>query len=283
MKNKTILLTLCTFFLYSVVFSQDNAAQTAPVEKPAPAQYKLKLKVELPLVVAGLAFTGYNFSRISAKTASDQTYVESLGKKDVNWFDRWGVRPYNENADNQSYIPFYVSMPLPIFFLALDKKLRKDFFKLGFLYLEALTITGTLYSSAAGYTNRLRPFVYDAESPLNKRLASDSKKAFFAGHVALVATSTFFTARVLADYHPESKFKWVFYGVAGATTALTAYLRQKAGEHFPSDILVGTLVGTLSGLLTPSLHKSKLFNQQHLSLLPFAGESSHGIAALYRF
>lgn len=158
--------------------------------------------------------------------------------------------------------------------------MRKDFFQLGFLYAEALTVTGMLYGSAANFTNRLRPLVYSNETPMAKRLVSDSRKSFFAGHVALVATSTFFVARVLADYYPNSHYKWLYYSIAGAATVTTAYLRQAAGEHFLSDILVGTTVGTLSGLLTPSLHKIKILNNQRLSILPFSGRSS-GFAAVY--
>jgi membrane-associated phospholipid phosphatase len=123
--------------------------------------------------------------------------------------------------------------------------------------------------------------VYSPETPLEKRVLSEQKKSFFAGHVALVATSTFFMARVISDYHPESRLKWLYYSIAGAATATTAYLRQAAGEHFPSDILLGTVVGTLSGLLTPSLHKHKLIKNQRLSVLPFGGQGA-GLTVLYR-
>jgi len=167
-------------------------------------------------------------------------------------------------------------MPYPLIFFACDNICAKTFSNLHFLYAEALTATGILYSSAAAYVNRLRPFVYDAQTPLGKRMSSDSRKSFFAGHVALVATSTFFIARVYADYHPDSHFKWVGYTLAGAATVATGYMRQAAGEHFLSDILLGTAVGTLSGILTPSLHQRKLIKNQRLSLLPFGGHSNGG-------
>jgi hypothetical protein len=129
------------------------------------------------------AFDAYNFSRISKTAPSSDAFVEGLKKTDVNWFDRWGVQPYSEKTDNLSYFPFYVSMPLPVIVFAFDKKMRKDFFKLTFLYVEAMTITGALYSSAAAYANRLGPFVYSSETPLGNRTASDSRKSFFAEHV----------------------------------------------------------------------------------------------------
>ena len=207
--------------------------------------------------------------------------MKKLGKKDVNWFDRWGVRAYSRSIDNASYIPFYAAVPLPVIVFAADKRMRRDFFKLSFLYAEALTATGILYSSAAGYVNRLRPLVYSDKTPPDKRTVSDSKKSFFAGHVAVVATSTFFVARVLDDYYPNSKFKWGYYGIAAATTVATGYMRQAAGEHFLSDILLGAAVGTLSGILTPSLHQRKLIKNQRLTLIPFGGTGA-GFSAFYR-
>ena len=70
--------------------------------------------------------------------------------------------------------------------------------------------------------------------------------ALHAGHVALVATSAFFIAQAYADYHPDSHYKWLFYTSAGVLTAGTGYLRNKAGEHFPTDIALGTVIGTVT-------------------------------------
>jgi membrane-associated phospholipid phosphatase len=117
---------------------------------------------------------------------------------------------------------------------------------------------------------------------MEERISGGAKNSFFAGHVALVATSTFFTAKVFSDYHPDSKLKWAFYGVAIGASGATGYLRHRAGKHFPSDILIGTTVGTLSGMLVPTFHKNKAFKNNNLSILPFAGKSN-GVALLYRF
>jgi membrane-associated phospholipid phosphatase len=243
--------------------------------------YKINARVDIPLTVAGAAWTFYGFSRVSAKSGVSPATVNSLKKSDLNWFDRWGVRPYNRSVDKLSYMPFYAAVPYPVIFLALDKKMRKDYVKLAFLYAQAMTVTGALYTSATHYVNRFRPLVYSSESPIDVRTSSNSRNSFFAGHVALVATSTFFMAQVYADYHPESHLKWLMYGIAGTATVTTAYLRSRAGEHFLSDIVLGTTIGTLSGLLTPKLHKAKWIKNQRLSIIPFSGLSS-GLAVLYK-
>ena len=72
-----------------------------------------------------------------------------------------------------------------------------------------MSITGLLYTGSVYITNRYRPYVYSSESTIEQR--GGAKNSFYAGHVALVATSTFFMAKVYGDYHPDSKAKWVFY------------------------------------------------------------------------
>ena len=244
--------------------------------------YRIHPAVDFPLEGAAIAWDLYGFSQVSQKDGASQARVEALKTSDIPWFDRWAVRPYSRSVDKLSYIPFYVAMPLPLIVCSLDKKLRKDFWKLTFLYGEAMTLTGVLYTSSTHYVNRFRPLVYSSESPMNVRTSGNARNAFFAGHhVALVGTSAFFVAKVLADYHPDSKVKWLYYSLAGAITGATGYLRHRAGEHFPSDIFVGTGVGVASGLLTPSLHRIRSAGHQRLTILPFSGQG-HGVALLYR-
>jgi hypothetical protein len=243
--------------------------------------YRINYKVETPILVVSAAVVFYNFSQISAKQGSSESQIEALKIRHVNDFDRGSIHPYSKSLDQASYIPFYIAIPLPLLCL-LDNRMRHDFFRISYLYLEALSATGLLYSSAVNSSNRYRPFTYEKGSPMELAVQSNAKKSFFAGHVALVATSTFFMAKVYADYHPESKLKWVFYGGAGVLTAATGYMRNYAGMHFLSDVLFGAAAGTLSGLLVPALHKFKPGKRSQVSLLPFS-ESGMGMTALFSF
>src|SRR5258708_10473867 len=277
------LLFFAAFFAALSAFSQDSltrhsAGSGASSNSPV---YTIKPKVDIPVFAAAAGWTFYGFSKISKKDGASQATVMNLQKSNIPWYDRWAVRPYNRSVDKLSYVPFDAAMPYPLLFCAFDKKMRKDYLKLTFLYAESMAITGVLYTSANHYLSRYRPLVYRSESPMAVRTSGNARNSFFSSHVALVATSTFFVASAYADYHPDSKFKWVLYGIAGAATLTTGYLRHRAGEHFPSDILVGTIVGTMSGLLTPGLHQTKLIKNQRLSIVPFAGRSQ-GLAMFYK-
>jgi membrane-associated phospholipid phosphatase len=277
--NKAVFGLVSCLLLAVSGFAQLDSAKG--MKNPFPEVYKINYKYEVPVTVVAAGFTVYNFSRISKKQNSTEAEIQALEKSSIPWFDRWTVHVYSNSMDQASYIPFYVAIPLPLLCLV-DKKMRHDFWKIGYLYLEALTATGLVYSTAVSLTNRYRPFTYNSESPMEMAVQSNSKKSFFAGHVALVATSTFFMARVYADYYPDSKIKWVFYSGAGALTAATGIMRNLAGMHFLSDVLLGAAVGTASGLLVPSLHKIKPGKTPHLTLLPFGGTGA-GFTAFYRF
>ena len=244
--------------------------------------YRIKAVVNVSAEAAGAAWDLYNFSQIAKKDNSSVAEVESLKINKIDWFDRWAVHPYNHSVDKLSYEPFFLAMPFPLIVFGIDKKMRKDFWKLTFLYAEAMTMTGVLYTSAVHYVNRHRPLVYESASPIGTKTSPNSRNSFFAGHVALVGTSFFFVAQTYADYHPDSRYKWAFYGGAAALTALTGYWRNLAGEHFPTDITLGAGVGVASGLLTPALHRVKGLRNSRLSLLPFSAHGS-GLTAFYRF
>ena len=298
---KTLIACVAALFLFPQLNAQNDSTPVTPVtvdtlvvdtlpvmsynrgEKPIIKQpvYKLKPAIDFPFTAVNSAWALYALTKIYKKPQSDEEQILSLNKNDINGFDRWAVRPYSPSLDKQAYLPFNAAMPLPLVFL-ICKDTRKDFFKLTFLYLEAMSITGLLYTSSTYFINRYRPYVYSSETEMSQRLNGGGKNSFYAGHPALVATSLFFGAKVFADYHPDSKFKWLVYTLAGSITAYTAYLRHRGGMHFPSDLLLGVTQGTLTGILVPHFHKHKIIKDPNLSLVPYTNGLNHGLALVYK-
>lgn len=249
-------------------------------EKPQPV-YRIKKSVDIPLTIGSTAWSLYGLKEIYNKPNSTPQLVGRLKKSDINGFDRWAADVHYESAAATSDIFFYAAMPLPILLLA-DKDIRKDGGKIMFLYFQTMTITGIYYTGSAYLVDRYRPYVYDPATPLDEKLDGNARNSFLAGHPALVGTSTFFIAKVFRDYHPDSPLRhWLFAG-AGLATGATAYLRHRAGRHFPSDLLLGTTLGTLTGILVPHFHKNKLIKDKDITVIPFSGRSS-GLHVVYRF
>ena len=63
----------------------------------------------------------------------------------------------------------------------------------------------------------------------------------------------------------------IVLGSTLAGAALVGTGRVVSGNHFPSDVLVGAIVGTSAGVLVPALHGSGL------GLAPFSTAGAHGV------
>jgi membrane-associated phospholipid phosphatase len=243
--------------------------------------YRLKPAIDIPLTLIAGGWSAYAFTKIYNKDPSTEAEIRALRMSDINGFDRWAADVYSEKAANTSDIFFYGAMPLPIVLL-FDKHIRSDAGKFAFLYLEAMSITGLFYTGSVYLVDRYRPLAYNPEISMDERRRGGSKNSFIAGHPALVATSTFFTAKVFSDYHPESPLRHLFYGAAVVSTVGTVYLRHRGGKHFPSDLIIGTSIGTLSGLLVPHFHKNPILKNSGLSVLPYS-HAGQGVSLVYKF
>ncbi|MTI21329.1 phosphatase PAP2 family protein [Fulvivirga sp. RKSG066] len=238
--------------------------------------YNIKPAIDIPITLLGTGATIYGFYKISEKSGSDSTTIVNLSyDADVSRINQDFTSPrYSEQANKDSDILFYGSMALPLTLL-FDKQIRHDALEVGLLYWETMAITGSMYTLTAANVDKYRPLVYSSEAPLEEKMRDQSKNSFFGGHPAVVASSSFFVAKVVADYYPERKgLKAVLYTSAGALTVTTGYLRYRAGKHFMTDIAIGSLLGTLNGILIPELHKKK---DNKLDLSFFSGDA-HGVA-----
>lgn len=247
--------------------------------------YHLNLKVDIPLTVIGLGATYFGFQRINAKGDSDHNELRNLDKNDINAFDRSAAGNVDEKAEKMSDVLFYGAFPFGVVLLA-DGQVRSELGTIGLMYLEALAISSSIYATTNGNVDRFRPLTYQDNANASAQELEDmdyggNRNSFIGGHPMITATTTFFVAKVYSDMHPENNFKYALWGFAGLTTTANAYLRYKAGKHFPTDLIAGVSVGTLSGILVPQFHKKKR-SEGGFSLSPMMGYYN-GLAMNYTF
>lgn len=276
-------------FYFAVLFSinlsvaqnnsiADTLKQNEPILSNSP--YKLYPAVDVPITTVGAGLSIYGFYLISEKPGTSEEKVQGLSRDNVNGFDRSATNQFSSTANNTSDYFMYGALPIPFLVTLLDNDMRKDFWKISFLFLEAMSIDGTIYGMTAGGIDRYRPLVYNEMVPMEERTRGYAKSSFIGGHPSVTATAGFFIAKVYADYHPESDVKYVLYGLAAAATTGNAILRYKAGKHFPSDLIAGVAVGTLTGILVPHFHKKERKNS--FTFMPFTGDV-HGLSMTYKF
>jgi membrane-associated phospholipid phosphatase len=222
------------------------------VSRPNP--YNLDWKVDAPLFGVGVgAYTGYYFLKKKVAPLTEPQIL-ALNRANVNGFDRRTTYNWSPNAAKASDIMLYTCIASPAL-LMLDKNIRPDALKVGIISAEVFAVTSALTGLTKVLVRRTRPFVYNPDAPLDKKQKQDARMSFFSGHTSVTSSMCFATAKIYNDYHRGDKSVPYVWAAAALVPAVTGFLRWQAGKHFPTDIIVGYVVGAAVGILVPALHR----------------------------
>jgi membrane-associated phospholipid phosphatase len=213
--------------------------------------YNLELKKELFLFGSGILLN------ISGLIVTDnilpltEQEINDLDPNDINSFDRNGIHAYRESLNGDLLL--YSSFLLPLTFLANDNT-RRDWQMLGVMWLEVLAIQSGINLLTKGLAKRTRPYVYDPNTPLEKKQTVGARLSFYSGHTSTTAATTFYIARVFSDYLSNKTVKTFIWIGAAIYPALTGFLRKDTGNHFRTDVITGYLIGAAIGYFIPEIH-----------------------------
>ena len=176
------------------------------------------------------------------------------------------------NAANYSSFGLYAAVG----FAVIDPVLsgfREKSVQAGFvdavIYAETLSLTFGVTNFVKVAVRRPRPSAYrEAEANQNNpnyaNTNTDSSLSFFSGHASIVA-SVGATATYLAFARSKTLLRPVLTLVlATAVTAFTSVERVRAGEHFPTDVIAGSIAGAGIGIIVPHLHRSEDIKQRRM-------------------
>ncbi|WP_224483581.1 phosphatase PAP2 family protein [Robertkochia aurantiaca] len=158
-------------------------------------------------------------------------FLNNLGLEDYDRF--WSTVTLIE-----TWVPLYIIFGILIYF---TYKNQKPWLQIAVGVLTFL-LTMTLTASVKNLVRRLRPSNESELTELLRVLTSAESYSFFSGHAAnSFALTTFVVLAV------RSKYGWapVFY----LWPLLFSFSRIYVGVHYPTDIVVGALVGLLMGSL----------------------------------
>ncbi len=252
-------------------------------QSPSPKIYKIHLgwEVSTSLALIGASSLGYKW--MDKRAALTEAEVLALDPQSVNSFDRPAVF-YDPagfaSAESKSDILMTAFVVSPIF-LALDKKIRRDWADMLGMLLVAHGVDNTIFFSTILLVRLPRPVVYNPAVPLESKIGVGKTNSFPSGHVSWAATSTFFMVKVYTDYHHIKGWKrMLLYTGAALPPTIVGYYRVHADRHFTSDAIIGGLLGAAVGIATPELHRiTKKING--LSMKPFFMNGANGLSISY--
>lgn len=244
MKNSHSIIFLCiSFFSYfGVVPAQDSNSP-----------FKLDSGKDAALIGAGTAAGITALAILLSMDPLQEAELQLLNPLDVNELDRSAIgKLYDDHLGDALLWGSYL---LPLTFLA-DEQAGNDFGELAVMYGEVLLINASLNGIVKGLTKRVRPFVYDQQSPLEERTTVNAKLSFYSGHVSVSASNSFFTAAVLNEYVNDNTTKILIWSAAAIYPAVVCFERVINHWHFPTDVIVGYIIGAAIGYLVPLIHKT---------------------------
>lgn len=241
---KACLIAICTYFSFCCCLKGQERV------------YHIDLKKDALLLGGGIALWGSSNYLKSVSEKASLSDISDLQSNSVWGFDRGATGNFSSGADRVSDVLLYGAASIPFAAYA-TKAWRGEGGAVAIMALETFFSVNGLTNIVKSTVNRYRPFNYNPEVSDDLKLSSGSRYSFLSGHTSGAAAFSFFTATVMTDLFPDSKWKPVIWASAAAVPAVTGFLRYEAGKHFPSDILAGYALGAAIGTLIPRLHRNK--------------------------
>jgi undecaprenyl-diphosphatase len=129
------------------------------------------------------------------------------------------------------------------------------------LYAESASLTLALTGLVKLAVRRPRPGAYQ-EAEKNKDVIdysnpnTDSSLSFFSGHASMTATLGATATYLAFTRSPSSWRPWVTLVAATGVTTFVSIQRVRAGKHFPTDVIAGSVAGAGIGIIVPHVHRT---------------------------
>lgn len=172
---------------------------------------------------------------------------------EINPIDRLGYTVRDDRAAALADFGLYGGPALPLL-LSFDPRTRAHYPLILLLWLQTMLLTFSLSSLIKNTANRPRPYIYNAAWHPERILSRKDRAAFLSGHAAnATAGSVLFAALLEAYDRPLARYgRFLAVGVAG----FTAFLRVRAGRHWPTDAAAGVLLGAAVAGAVIGVHRT---------------------------
>ncbi len=226
-----------------------------PIQAQGNGHYTLDWNKEAIHLSSGVAGLGASYLIGKSITALTPAEIQNLNRNDINAFDRGATYKLNGTAGNLSDAGLGFMAVAPAVLL-LGEAGQKQPITIGVMYFETMLYATALNQLTKVIVKRNRPFTYNPDAPFGDKGSVDARESFYSGHTTAAFASAMFLSTVFSEYYPDSPLKPYVISLSFASALATGILRYEAGKHYPTDIIVGAIVGSAAGYLIPLIHKT---------------------------
>ncbi|MFI5299408.1 MAG: phosphatase PAP2 family protein [Polyangiales bacterium] len=230
------------------------APPDARADSPTPVGYSVTLEVDLPVyAVAGTIAAGWLLRHQLAPPACapmcDRSSLIDLDRAAAgNWSPTWGT------ISDVGIATVLAGTGATI----LGVEGFHDAWSDLVVVFESVLVANAFAAVSDEATRRPRPFEYGDSAPLSERTDGNASLSFFSGHSAAGFAATTALASALHQRDPNGSAWWIALGLGGLASATVATARVLSGNHFPTDVIAGAVVGSSIGALVPALHGRRM-------------------------
>jgi len=243
--------------------------------------YELK-KRDFLLLPLGIGLSFYSESLTENVNPLTLEEIKALDRNDVNGFDRsatynWSLKWADRSDHYLNILAFqaFLSCIPPMFHGKFSNSVT-----VATMLLESDFLLRCITYLTKAVTLRKRPYLYNTTLSIEDRFGGGEEAlfsfysiedrfgggeealfSFYSGHTAAAFFSATFLSKVVTDIYGDSIWTKALCGSSLTLASLTGYARVKAGKHYPTDVIVGAVVGSAVGYLVPTLHKKKTGDQ----------------------
>lgn len=218
--------------------------------RPTGSIFKLELKKDSLILSSALLLISADF--IIQNLDHDTAMITNkLNISEVNKIDQILMRPYSKKLDLLGTGFELLTAITPLFLLSTP---TTEWTTIAGMYAETMLFAFGFKEFAKAIFDRPRPYMYFDNFPYEEVGSGDWNASFFSGHTTLAFAAATFTTYVFCKYKPESKWKIPVIATSYTLAVATAGLRILSGNHFATDVAIGAVVGSITGLLIPFWH-----------------------------
>jgi len=246
----------------SLVLS-NAASPTAENEGPPHPFYDLDPVVDTIVTAGTLLLPGAFIVMVAPSLpggpACDPTGTQLCDRSKLNALDRRFVTRNSTEWRRASDILLTASFFAPVLALGIEHQVaegprRSDYIYDLVILAQSIGVTHATTTMFKYAIRRPRPSHYVAGrdvSDINQQLS------FPSGHTSMATAALTSYATTFFLRHPNSPWRWLVLGIAGATPIMMGVARVHAGRHFVTDVMAGATLGAALGFLIPMMHRRK--------------------------